>query len=119
MVTRHPIQRLRHAQFAFSAEAVQAYRDFVALGDECTCEPRPSYPPWEGDGHPDPNDPVYKGFYSRPPDDCPMCEARFKASTKIRVLGGFKPWWRSKEVDRRMTALAIAAGFESGDDEED
>jgi hypothetical protein len=48
-----------------------------------------------------------------------MCEARSEAKTKVHVLGDFKPWWRSEEQTRRMTALAIAAGFEPDDDEED
>ena len=118
MIVRHPIKRKRHAQHSFSAEAIAAYRALRAVGDECTCPPKPEYPPYEGD-HPDPSDPRYRAFYSAPPPLCAMCEARSEAKTKVHVLGDFKPWWRSEEQTRRMTALAIAAGFEPDDDEED
>src|SRR5262249_7143068 len=118
MITRHPIKRKRHAQHAFSAEAVQAYRDLRAIGRECTCPPKPEIPPYEGD-HPDPGAPRYRAFYSAPPPLCAMCEARGEAATKVHVLGGFKPWWRSAEVTQRMAALHVAAGFEPDDYEDE
>ena len=109
------IRRKRHVQdHAFSAEAIAAYKELMALGDDCTCAPRPEIPPFEG-LHPDPNDPRYRAYYSAPPPLCPMCEARNKAKTKVHILADFKPWWRSEEVYPRMAALAAAAGFD--DDE--
>jgi hypothetical protein len=116
MITRHPIKRKRHVQYAFSAEAIAAYRELRAIGRECTCPPKPEYPPFEGD-HPDPADPRYRAFYSAPPPLCAMCEARGETKTKVYALGGFKPWWRGDEVHPRMAALAAAAGFDDDEDE--
>jgi hypothetical protein len=114
MIIRRKIRRTRHGQHAFSAEAIQAYRDLIAIGDGCTCPPKPEIPPWTGD-HPDPSDPRYRAFYSAPPPDCALCTARSEAATKVNVLANFRPWWREPEVHRRMAALAAAAGFD--DDE--
>ena len=97
MIVRHPIKRKRYAQYAFSREAIEAYRDLRAIGDGCRCPPKPVIPPYEGD-HPDPADPRFRAFFSAPPPTCPICLARGEAKSKVHVLAGFKPWWR--EPDR-------------------
>src|SRR5215471_16135890 len=115
MITRRqPIKRKRYAHFAFSAEAVQAYKDLRAIGDECTCPPKSEIPPYEGD-HPDPADPRYRAFYSAPPPLCPTCESRDKAKTRLHLLAGIKPWER--DPSQKLAALAAASGLE--DDKED
>src|SRR5262245_1662559 len=103
------IRRKRHVQdHTYSTEAIAAHKELMALGDCCTCAPRPEIPPFDVDHYPDPNDSRYRAYYSAPPPLCPMCEARNKAKTKVHILGGFRPWWRSEEVYPRMAALHAA-----------
>jgi len=113
---RQPIQRKRHAQYAFSAEAIQAYKDLQAIRSGCTCAPKPEVPPWTGD-HPDPSDPRYYPYYSAPPPSCPSCLARQKAKTRVYLAAGIKPWER--DPSRKMAALHAASGFEPDDYEDE
>jgi hypothetical protein len=116
MIVRRSIKRRRYAQYAFSAEAIQAFKDLMAIGDGCACVPKPQVPPWTG-SHPDPSDPRYYPFYSAPPPRCPTCVARQRAKTQVHLLAGIRPWER--DPSPKLAALAIAAGFEPDDDEED
>ena len=109
MVTRHTIRRKRHARHAFSAEAIEAYRELRALDNQrCTCPPKPEIPPWTG-AHPDPADPRYRAYYSAPPPDCPACEARHEAEVKVHVLAGITPWESEESESQKMAALEAAA----------